>query len=203
MIRYGTMVLPVAMATLLSSSPLCYAADYTCSMRVTNPTTDNSVGKGGGKKTKGGSTQVTTTKTTQTWPVSVSFSGKEIPTSGIKLECTYIGMTEGKYEILGQKTIDVKLDEKGVFKGEATSPEAVMTKTKTTTSTGGGGRNGRRGNRGGRSASTKSHTTGTRIAGCIIQLTVGGEVVKSYSSSTMWTRLAKKTPITDGDLQAR
>lgn len=184
--------------------------EYVCSMRVGTPTTSNDIGRSGGKsKGKGGSSQVKTTKTTQTWPVSISFTGKSIPTEGIKLECTYLGMTKGRHEILGQKTVEIKLDEKGCYKGEVTSPEAVMTKTKTTTTSGGG--NGRRGghggrggnNRGNRSSSTKSETSGTRIVGCVLQLTVNGEIVKGYASSSEWSRLAKKKSITESDLQAR
>ena len=52
---------------------------YTFSMRVGNSQAEQSVSKGGGKKSKGGSTKTKTTERSLSWPVSVSVHGASRP----------------------------------------------------------------------------------------------------------------------------
>lgn len=163
---------------------------YTCSMKVGNPKiiskTEETASAGGGDFQE--PTKMTRRK--MTWPVTVSFRGKEYPTSGIKLNCVYFGMTDGQTTVLGRQPADVTLDEKGDFKIEMTSPDAVMPTTK---ARGGFARNGR-------PISGGSEVKGTRISGCVIQLLVGDAVVRSYASRPTWAKLARKNPLPEEDI---
>ena len=158
---------------------------YTCSLKVENPKTVSRTED----SSKGGRNSRNQTKTIRrkmTWAVKVSFRGKDFP-SGVKLNCVYLGITNGQTAILGRQPTEVTLDEKGDFKVEMTSPEAVLTKTKT--------RRGR-----GRNSGTQSETKGSRITGCVIQLIVGGEVVRSYATKPTWAKLARKNPLPDDEI---
>ena len=165
-----------------------FAADkpYTCSMKVGNPQTVSKTDDSGNNKNGGNAqTQTKTTRRKMTWPVTVSFRGKDFP-SGVKLNCIYLGTTDGQATILGRQPTDVTLNEKGDFKVELSSPEAVMTKTKS---------RGR-----GRNSNTKSEAKGSRITGCVIQLLVGDEVVRSYATKPTWAKLARKNPLPEDEI---
>lgn len=193
------------MAVLLCAATFAVSAaegsEYVCSLQVGNYTAEQSSSKGGGKKTSSGRHKKTTvqTKTTSrslSWPVTVSFSGKSLPASGIvKLECHFIGTTDGHPEFLGEETIPVELDEKGRFKTEVTSPTEQLVRKKTTTTT----RRGRGRRRVG-STSVKSEMTGSRVTGCILQLTVNGKVERAFASNSKWIPFAKKSPLPEDEI---
>jgi len=194
--------LMIAAVALCAAALTALAADdpgYICTLRVENSTADQSVSKSGGAKKSGGrrTKKTVNTKTTSrslSWPVTVSIHGKSMPVSGkVKLQCHFIGTTDGRPEFLGEKTIPVELDEKGVFKTEVTSPTEKLVRTKTTTKT-----RGRR--RRGGSVSVKSETSGTRVTGCIIQLMVNGKVEKAFASDSRWTSHAKKHPLPEDEI---
>ena len=121
------------------------------------------------------------------WPVTVSFQGKDFP-SDARLRFTYIGTKDGAPAILGKDDIDVALDKNGIFKKDVASPEAVMVKTRKST---GGGKKG---------GGTTSETTGERLAGCVVQLIIGDEVVRSYATKPPWAKLAKKNPLPEEEI---
>lgn len=121
-----------------------------------------------------------------TWPVRVSFQGKDFP-SDAKLLCTYVGTQDGAPAILGKDEIDVALDKNGIFKKEVTSPEAVTVKTRKKTKSK-------------KSGGITSETTGARISGCVIQLVVGDEVLRSYATKSPWAKLAKKNPLPEEEI---
>lgn len=193
------------MAVLLCAATFVASAEekpgYICTLRVGNYTAEQSTTRGGGGAKKSGgrrsrtSVRTKTTSRSLSWPVTVSFSGKSLPAAGsVKLECHFIGTTDGKAEFLGKDTIPVDLDEKGVFKTEVTSPTEKLVRKKITTTTG-----GRRRRRGG-NTSVKSETTGSRVTGCIMQLTVNGKVEKSFASNPRWSSAAKKSPLPEDEI---
>ena len=180
------------------------APAYTCSMRVGNPTTDETVSKGGAKKSKTAhaakSVKTKTTKRSMSWPVSVSVRGDNIPSDNIKLKCYFFGVTNGEQELLGEKTLSVELDDKGNYKMDIESPtEKLVQKTTTTTKVKQVAKGGHIVKKAGPS-NTKSVTTGTRVTGCIIQLVVKGKVEKSYASNPGWSKLAKVDPVQVGEV---
>ena len=174
--------------------------EYTCSLSVGSSTAKQSSTEGDGAKKSGGrytrtSVKTKTTSRSLSWPVKVSFSGKSLPaSSSVKLKCYFIGMTDGRQCFLGEKTIPVTLDENGVFKTDVKSPTEKLVRTKTFTSTRG------RGRRRGGSSSVKSETTGSRVTGCIMQLTVNGTVEKAFASNSKWSSFAKQSPLPEADI---
>ncbi len=181
-----------ALAALMAAPASLSAAEpkeYTCSMSVDRPDADNDTTKTKGKGTRQGRTRSRTkTKTMRkslTWPVRVSVRGKTIPKK-IKLECTFMGVRNGNGTVIGSRSVDVVLDDKGHFNTEVTSPTTTLVKTKTTKT------KGRRWNR---STSTSSKTEGERITGCIIQLVVNGKVERSFASDSRWSRYAREYPL--------
>ena len=172
---------------------------YISSLRVDNSTAKQSTSESKGSKKSGGrrtrtSVQTKTTSRSLSWPVTVSFTGKSLPEAGsVKLKCYFIGTTDGKKAMLGDKTIPVTLDEKGVFKTEVKSPTEKLVRTKTITTT------RRRRHRGG-GMSAKSETTGSRVTGCIMQLTVNGTVEKAFASNSKWSSFAKQSPLPEADI---
>ena len=195
----------IAAACIAASS--AFAADapgYTCSMRVGNPAADETVSKGGTKKSKTAhaakSVKTKTTKRSMSWPVSVSVRGDNIPSDNIKLKCYFFGMTNGEQELLGEKTLSVELDDKGNYKMDVESPtEKLVQKTTTTTKVKKVAKGGHVVKKAGPS-STKSVTTGSRVTGCIIQLVVKGKVEKSYASNSGWAKFAKTDPVSIPDV---
>ena len=192
----------VAAFALYAATFAALAADdpgYICTMHVGSSTADQSVSKDTGSKKSGGrrTTKSVSTKTTTSslsWPVTVSINGKSLPASGsVKLKCHFIGTTDGHTEFLGERTIPVEIDEKGVFKTVVTSPPVKLVRTKTTTKT----RASRRRSGG---TSVKSEMSGSRVTGCIIQLIVNGKVERAFASSSSWTRHAKKSPLLEDDI---
>lgn len=190
----------ILFAAVLGAATAFAQAVPECSytMNVGNSSAEQSVSKGAGKSSGGrrsrSSVSTKTTSRSMSWPVSVSVRGKSLPPAGaIKLKCRFVGTTDGRAEFLGDNTIPVVLDEKGVFKTEVTSPTEKLVRTTTKTRTRGG-------RRGGRGMSTKSETTGTRITGCIIQLLVNGKVEKSFASHPGWRKFAKQTPLPEAEI---
>ena len=159
--------------------------EYSCSIRVDNPTIESSKTEKEGKGRK--STVVETTTRAMHYPVKVSFRGKTLPTAGIRLNCFFSGRKDGQNVVLGKRTVDVKLDEKGDFKTEIVSDPAVWTETKS--------RVGR-----GRNRNTKSVGSGMRLGGCIIQLIVDGQVERVYTSKPTWAKLAKQYPLPESEI---
>ena len=188
---------------LAMAAAACMAADapgYTCVLRVGGASAEQSVSKDGAKKGGGRRTKTSVkTKTTScslTWPVRVTVTGKTPPPAGsVKLKCYFMGTTNGRPALLGERTVPVDLDEKGVFKTDVESPTEKLVHTTTTKKT----RSGSRRNRN-RSTSVKSETTGSRVTGCIIQLIVKGKVERSYSSNPVWSKAAKTTPLSEADI---
>ena len=184
------------------------AADssYSCSLHVGSYAAEQSTSKGESKGSGGHHTKTSVkTKTTNrsvSWPVSVLFTGKSLPAAGsVKLECHFIGTTDGRADFLGETTIPVELNEKGMFKTEVTSPTVRLVRKTTTTTRGGGRRDRRRGDRRvGRSTSVKSETMGSRVTGCIIQLMVNGKVEKSFASNSAWSKFAKMSPLPEAEI---
>ena len=165
---------------------------YTCSLKVENPKTVSKTDSDKGGNNNGGGFGMTRTKTTRrtmTWATRVSFRGKEFP-SDVKLCFFCFGDEDGTAKVLAQETQEVVLDAKGDFKVDLVSPEAVLTKTKSS---------GNRGNNNG-NGSSGSTTKGTRISGCVVQLMVGNEVVRSYASKPTWAKLARKTPLPEAEI---
>ena len=195
----------IAAACIAASS--AFAADapgYTCSMRVGNPAADETVSKGGTKKSKTAhaakSVKTKTTKRSMSWPVSVSVRGNNIPSDNIKLKCYFFGVTNGEQELLGEKTLSVELDDKGNYKMDVESPtEKLVQKTIKTSRLKTVGR-GAHATKRAVPSGTKSVTTGTRVTGCIIQLVVKGKVEKSYAYNSGWAKLAKTDPVSIPDV---
>ena len=173
---------------------------YISSLRVDNSTAKQSTSESkGGAKGSGGrrtrtSVQTKTTSRSLSWPVTVSFTGKSLPAAGsVKLKCYFVGTTDGKKAMLGDKTIPVTLDEKGVFKTVVTSPTETLVRKKTITTT-------RRTRHRGGNTSAKSETTGSRVTGCIIQLMVKDSVEKSFASDPRWSKAAKSSPLPESEI---
>ena len=172
---------------------------YISSLRVDNSTAKQTTSERKGSQGSGGrrtrtSVQTKTTSRSLSWPVTVSFTGKSLPEAGsVKLKCYFIGTTDGKKAMLGDKTIPVTLDEKGVFKTVVTSPTETLVRKKTITTT-------RRTRHRGGNSSAKSETTGSRVTGCIIQLMVNDTVEKAFASNSQWSSLAKKSPLPESDI---
>ena len=172
---------------------------YISSLRVDNSTAKQSSSESEGSKKSGGRrtrtlVQTKTTSRSLSWPVTVSFTGKSLPAAGsVKLKCYFIGTTDGKKATLGDKTIPVTLDGKGVFKTVVTSPTEKLVRTKTITTT-------RRTRYRGGNSSAKSETTGSRVTGCIIQLMVNDSVEKSFASNPKWSKAAKVSPLPENEI---
>ena len=186
-----------------SPSAAAEAAEYSCALRVGTASADQSTTKDGGTTKKSGRNKKTSvkTKTTSrslTWPVTVSITGKSRPPAdSVKLKCYFMGTTNGRPALLGEKTVSVDLDEKGLFKTEVTSPSEKLVHTTTRTNSRGrrnygGGRN--------RSSSLKTETTGSRVTGCIIQLVVKGKVERAYTSNSNWSKAARNPSLTESDI---
>ena len=199
-----TYLMLVAAFLVCFASAAADGSGYTCSMRVGNPAADETVSKGGTKKSKTAhaakSVKTKTTKRSMSWPVSVSVRGDNIPSDNITLKCYFFGVTNGEQELLGEKTLSVELDDKGNYKMDIESPaEKLVQKTITTTKVKQVARGGHIAKKAGPS-STKSVTTGSRVTGCIIQLVVKGKVEKSYASNPGWSKLAKVDPVQVGEV---
>ena len=189
-----------AIAAICSAVMYAVAAEgpgYSCSMRVGNPDAEVSVAKGGTKKSSGAhsakSVKTKISRRSVSWPVAVSVHGTNIPPSDkIKLKCYFIGTTDGKPDLLGEKTLSVELDDKGMFKTDVESPtEKLVQKTiKTSKLT-----HTRSGAKKAVPSGTKSETSGSRVTGCIMQLVVNGKVEKSYASNPGWAKFAKTDPV--------
>lgn len=193
-------VLALLLAASVTATGIAAEKGYSCSLGVKNPKAERSQTESGG--TKGNtrnSTAVKTINESMSWPVRVSFSGKEIPDSAqIKLACTFVGTTDGKMGFLGQEKMDVTLNDKHVFEGEIKSPVAKMTKTTKKTTSGGNRGGNRRG--GSRSSKIETEKKGDRIVGCIVQLLVGDTVEKVWVSNAQWKKAAQKTPLEEKDI---
>ena len=192
-----TVVLLLCAATFATSDAEEHG--YISSLHVDNSTAKQSTSESKGSKKSGGrrtrtSVQTKTTSRSLSWPVTVSFTGKSLPEAGsVKLKCYFIGTTDGKKAMLGDKMIPVTLDEKGVFKTVVTSPTETLVRKKTITTT-------RRTRYRGGNSSAKSETTGSRVTGCIIQLMVKDSVEKSFASDPRWSKAAKSSPLPESEI---
>lgn len=172
---------------------------YISSLRVDNSTAKQSSSESEGSKKSGGRrtrtlVQTKTTSRSLSWPVTVSFTGKSLPDAGsVKLKCYFVGTTDGKKAMLGDKTIPVTLDEKGVFKTVVTSPTEKLVRTKTITTR-------RRTRHRSGDSSAHSETTGSRVTGCVIQLLVKDSVEKSFASNPRWSKAAKTSPLPEAEI---
>ena len=197
--RLKIMTMLLCAATFATSA--AEGPGYICSMRVDNSTAmQTSSESEKSKKSSGRRTRTRTkvqTKTTNrslSWPVSISFTGKSLPAAGsVKLKCYFIGTTDGRTTILGDKTIAVTLNENGAFKTVVTSPTEKLVRTKTIKTT-------RRRRYGGGSSSAQSETKGSRVTGCIIQLMVKDSVEKSFASDPRWSKAAKSSPLPESEI---
>ena len=182
-----------AVVSLAVLSGLADGKGYTCSMRVDNSTTKQHATEGGGKSSKKGtSTKSKTVTSIVTWPVKVSVRGENLPAEGaIKLKCYFIGVTDGKPNLISEKSVPVALDEKNNFETDISSPPVKLVHTTTTTKHGGNSNRYRSSRRGNVSTSVKTSTSGTRVTGCIIQLVVNGKTEKSFASNPGWSKFAR------------
>lgn len=191
------------LAMLLCAATFAAAAAeepcYISSLRVDNSTAKQSSSESSGGHKSGGRRTRTSVKTKTTsrslsWPVTVSFTGKSLPDAGsVKLKCYFVGTTDGRTAMLGEKTVPVTLDERGVFKTVVTSPTEKLVRKKTVTTT-------RRTRRRGGGTSVQSETTGSRVTGCIIQLMVKDTVEKSFASNPKWSKAAKTSPLPETEI---
>ena len=195
-------LLKIVVSLLCAATFTASAAEgpgYISSLHVDNSTAMQSTSESKGAKRSGGrrtrtSVQTKTTSRNLSWPVTVSFTGKTLPEAGsVKLKCYFIGTTDGKKAMLGDKTISVTLDEKGVFKTVVTSPTEKLVRKKIITTT-------RRTRYRGGNSSAKSETTGSRVTGCIIQLMVKDSVEKSFASDPRWSKAAKSSPLPESEI---
>ena len=136
--------------------------------------------KSKGGKTTGNRWNRQTTRTTQKttvrnkkWVAHVSCSGKNVPAKA-KLKVFFIGYDNGKLDVLGEKEYATDLEVGKRNDIDIVSPNAVMVKTTTT-------KQSRR-----RGGGATSKTTGERISGCVIQLYVGEEIIKTYATQSTW-----------------
>lgn len=187
-----------------SPSAAAEAHGYSCALRVGTSSAEQSTTKDGGTSKRTGrntrsSVKTKTTSRSLTWPVTVLITGKTPPPAdSVKLKCYFMGTTNGRPALLGERTVPVALDEKGQFKTEVTSPSEKLVQTTTRTNSRSRGRG--HGSGRGRSSSVKTETTGSRVTGCIIQLIVNGKVERAYSSNPNWSKAAKNPSLTEDEI---
>ena len=123
------------------------------------------------------------------WNCEVRYRGKERPEK-VEVRAFYIGYEAKSMnpKILGKAVKQLTLDENGKASVELESPTVKLQKNRVSS--------GFRGNSG-RIRSSKSTTSGQRMAGCVVQLWEDGELVKSYSSMSQWERAAKDPGFSD------
>lgn len=180
-----TTICTLALSLLVGATAVAAERPFTCSLKVGNPVREAKQNKPKDAK-GGGSSETKTTRQKFTWPVTVSFTGKDFPQSGVSLKCYCIGTENGEGSMLQTKDVPVKLDEKGKFKYDFASPEVVMTKTRS-----------RKGNNGGGGGSSSS---GTRVSGCIVQLIIDNKVERTFETKPAWKKFAKANPIPEEEL---
>lgn len=122
------------------------------------------------------------------WLMDISYSGEEA-SKEFSIRCYFVGFKGKSSVIIGEKT-----EKCVVLKGKHEtrtiwSPAATTTK-----------RNSRRGSRRWGGRGQHSGTSGTKIAGVIMQVRHGGEIVAVYASNKPWERCAWKNAITSRDL---
>jgi len=184
------MVFLAAFAPILSASSDTVAKPtWVCTLKVDNPKQQSKVandtessGRFVNKRWLRGRTDVKTTTSTLVLPVRVSVSGKDAPTSGFSLKTTFVGTHDDDKAIIGEVTTPVNL-ENGVCKTEIKSPQ--LTLVKKTTKAGSG---------------SVSDKKGDRITGTIVQLVYDGKVVRSWSSKSEWSRLAREDTLDTKEL---
>ena len=153
--------------------------------------------KSKGGKTTGNWRNRKTTRTTERtttrnkkWVAHVSCSGKNVPEQA-KLKVFFIGYDNGKLDVLSDKEYSTNLEVGKRSDIDIVSPNAVMVKTTKTT----------RSRRHGGGATSK--TTGERISGCVIQLYVGNEILKTYASQSSWIEGLHNQPFDSDRLQKK
>lgn len=129
------------------------------------------------------------------WNCEVRYRGKTRPEK-VEVRAFYIGYDAKSMtpKILGKDVKTLTLDENGKASVEIESPTVKLEKRRTS--------GGFRGNSG-HILSSKSTTSGQRMAGCVVQLWENGELVKSYASMSQWERAAKDPGFSDAVLNQK
>lgn len=157
--------------------------------------------KSGGSKGLIRSTPTSTQNTSKSvsrnmkWNCEVRYRGEPRPEK-VEVKVFYIGY-EGKEmtaKVLGKDTKSLTLDANGKASVELESPTVTFSKSRT--SSGSTGRSGS-------IAKTRTTVRGKRIAGCVVQLWDGSEMVKSYSSMSQWANAAKDKDFGDASLNRK
>lgn len=167
-----------------------------CSLTVTPLCGDSRVTKSGGGNSlrrlssNSSNTGSKTIERTLKWKAELRFREKKPEKT--ELKAYYIGYGNGgkTLEVLGTETKVVELDENGRAMIELTSPKTRLTKTRSRTSSGSSSG----------FSSTKSRTTGERVAGCVLQLFGDGKILKGWSSDPRWSAVAEKVPFSMAEL---
>ena len=197
MFRFFTVLLSVFMA----GAAVAAASDVQAFLKV------NPIG-GESKTTKSGSghglirsTLLTTSQNSSKtitrnmkWNCEVRYRGDPKPET-VEVRAFYIGYEANsmKPKILGKDVKKLKLDENGKVTVELQSPTVKLSKTRT-----GGGSSGY-----GHISRSRSTSSGQRMAGCVVQLWQGTELVKSYSSMSQWEGAAKEKDFSDAVLNRK
>ena len=186
---------------VLTAGAVMAADDVQAFLKVSPLAGESKTTKSGGSK---GLIRQTTINTSQSssktitrnmkWNCEVRYRGKPRPEK-VEVRVFYIGYEANKMtpKILGKDTKSLTLDENGKASVELESPTVKLSKTRT-----GGGTSGY-----GRISKTKSTSSGQRMAGCVVQLWEGTELVKSYASMSQWERAAKEKDFSDESLNRK
>lgn len=128
------------------------------------------------------------------WNCEVRYRGKPRPEK-VEVRVFYIGYEANNMtpKILGKDVKNLTLDENGKVSVELDSPTVKLSKTRT-----GGGSSGY-----GHISRTRSTSSGQRMAGCVVQLWEGTELVKSYASMSQWDQAAKDKNFSDASLSRK
>lgn len=150
-----------------------------------------------GRKTTGHGRNRATQRTTQKtitrnkkWIAHVSCSGKNPPEEA-QLKVFYIGYRGKTLSVLEEREYPVPLDPAKRTDVDLTSPNAKMVQTTTLS-------NSRR-----RGGGAKSKSTGDRMSGCVVQLMVDKEILKTYSSQSTWIDGLHNEPFTENRLDKK
>lgn len=192
----------MALLIIFAAASVTAAADDTQAFLKVSPLAgETKTTKSGGSKGLIRSTPTSTQNTSKSvtrnmkWNCEVRYRGKSRPEK-VEVKVFYIGY-EGKEmtaKILGKETKSLKLDENGKVSVELESPTVTLSKSRT--SSGSTGRSGS-------IAKTKTTVRGKRIAGCVVQLWEGTELVKSYASMSQWDSAAKDKNFSDESLNRK
>jgi len=195
MIRVAALLASVLLVTSLT------AAEKTvpCSLTVSPLRGESRVSKSGGNSLLNASSYTSSSSGTKTversmkWQAEVRF--REQKPEKVELKTYYIGYGDGgkNMKILSTETKKLELDKNGRASAELTSPMTRLTKTRSRTTSGSSSG----------FTSSKSRTTGERVAGCVVQLFGDGELLKGWSSDSRWSAAAEKVPFSLDELKQK